>query len=124
MQDYPFSARGKLGEQVGDEGHFAGCLSTRRPGTGSTCNEAPRPSKAAGRQDHLLQNVRSRGPLSTELKTRLISDPIPLPELRSLAHSVAAAADDTLIDEDVQLGLWILYELHYRGFSDVAERWE
>jgi hypothetical protein len=80
--------------------------------------------KAARGEDHLLQNVRSRGPLSTELKTRLISDPIPLPELRSLAHSVAAAADDTLTDEDVQLGLWMLYELHYRGFSDVAERWE
>lgn len=79
---------------------------------------------AAGGQHHLLQDVRSRGPLSTELKTRLIGDPIALPELRSLAHSVAAAAEDTLIDEDVQLSLSILYELHYRGFCDVAERWE
>jgi hypothetical protein len=43
--------------------------------------------KAARGEDHLLQSVRSRGPLSTELKTRLISDPIPLPELRSLAHT-------------------------------------
>jgi Iron-containing redox enzyme len=55
---------------------------------------------------------------------RLIGDPVPLPDLRRLARSVAAAAENTLTDEDVQLSLWIMYELHYRGFSDVAERWE
>jgi hypothetical protein len=31
---------------------------------------------------------------------------------------------DPLQDEDFQLALWALYELHYRGFDDVDERWE
>ena len=78
----------------------------------------------SGGHDDLLADVRLRGPLSAELRVRLTGDPIPLPDLRSLAHSVAAAADNTLTDEDVQLSLWIMYELHYRGFSDVADRWE
>jgi hypothetical protein len=29
-----------------------------------------------------------------------------------------------LADEDLQLALYCCYELHYRGFSDVDERWE
>ncbi len=32
--------------------------------------------------------------------------------------------DDVLADEDAQLGLTMLYELHYRGFDDVDARWE
>src|ERR1700749_41252 len=27
-------------------------------------------------------------------------------------------------DDDLQLALWCCYELHYRGFDDVDERWE
>ena len=32
--------------------------------------------------------------------------------------------DDVLADDDLQLGLWMLYELHYRGFEEVADSWE
>ena len=32
--------------------------------------------------------------------------------------------DDPLADEELQLALWILFELHYRGFADVADWWE
>lgn len=31
---------------------------------------------------------------------------------------------DPLADEDVQLALWICFELHYRGFADVDDTWE
>ena len=31
---------------------------------------------------------------------------------------------DPLRHEDFQLALWVLYELHYRGFDEVDERWE
>jgi hypothetical protein len=34
------------------------------------------------------------------------------------------ASSDPLGDDDLQLALWICYELHYRGFADVAARWE
>jgi pyrroloquinoline quinone (PQQ) biosynthesis protein C len=60
----------------------------------------------------------ARGPLSTALldalradDPRLLADPIALP-------------DDPLSDDDLQLTLWICYELHYRGFTDVDAHWE
>jgi len=59
-----------------------------------------------------------RGPLSAVLLHELHSDahrlpPIALPE-----------PEDPLLDEDLQLALYVLYELHYRGFDGVDERWE
>jgi Iron-containing redox enzyme len=39
------------------------------------------------------------------------------------APRVAPPAD-ALADEDVQLALYVMYELHYRGFDGVDERWE
>jgi len=60
----------------------------------------------------------SRGPLSAVL----------LHELRSDAHRLPPIAlpepEDPLLDEDLQLALYVLYELHYRGFDGVDERWE
>ena len=35
-----------------------------------------------------------------------------------------AVATDGVFGEDFQLSLYLLYELHYRGFSGVDERWE
>jgi hypothetical protein len=34
------------------------------------------------------------------------------------------ASPDPLASEDLQLALWICYELHYRGFDDVGADWE
>ena len=31
---------------------------------------------------------------------------------------------DVLADDDLQLALWVMYELHYRGFDGVADGWE
>ncbi len=40
------------------------------------------------------------------------------------AVSMALNDCDVIADEDVQLSLWLLYELHYQGFDDVDPRWE
>ncbi len=32
--------------------------------------------------------------------------------------------EDVLHDDDVQLALWVLYELHYEGFDEVDDAWE
>lgn len=59
-----------------------------------------------------------RGPLSTAVIRALRStDPATLPQAPSLP-------DDVLADDDLQLALWTMYELHYRGFEDVADSWE
>ncbi len=61
-----------------------------------------------------------RGPLSAQVIEALAGSraqgsfpapPVDLPE-------------DVLHDEDVQLALWVLYELHYEGFEGVDEAWE
>ena len=42
----------------------------------------------------------------------------------ALGAPPAAAGGDPLADEDLQLALYVLYELHYRGFEGVDEAWE
>jgi hypothetical protein len=60
----------------------------------------------------------ARGPLTRELVDALrAADPAAIPP-------APEAPADPLTDEDVQLALWICFELHYRGFDDVAELWE
>ena len=54
---------------------------------------------------------RARGSLSEALFEAMRSDAATLPRLH-------AAPDH---DEDAEIALWALYELHYRGFDDVAE---
>jgi hypothetical protein len=60
----------------------------------------------------------SRGPLTAVL----------LHELRSDAHRLPPIAlpepDDPLADEDLQLALYLCYELHYRGLPGVSDEWE
>jgi hypothetical protein len=60
----------------------------------------------------------SRGPTSAFLLEALRREPHPLPPF---ARTPAA---DPLTDEDLQLALYACYELHYRGFDGVDERWE
>lgn len=58
----------------------------------------------------------SRGPLSAAV-TSFLGDPE-----RSVPGSlnVPIACADPVTDDDFQLAMWICYELHYRGFDDVA----
>src|SRR5215207_2186899 len=80
------------------------------------------------------------GPVPGRLLTG-ISEPVPtLPEPRGpltavLLHELRRRAGrlppivlpetrEPLGDDDLQLALYVLYELHYRGFDGVDERWE
>jgi heme oxygenase-like protein len=51
-----------------------------------------------------------------------------LAELRRPAHALAPIREpnpaEPLADEDIQLALYLCYELHYRGLPGVDERWE
>jgi len=60
----------------------------------------------------------SRGPLTAVLFHELLDRAHRLPPI------VLPDAGEPLADEDVQLALYVLYELHYRGFDGVDGRWE
>ncbi|MGC5015170.1 iron-containing redox enzyme family protein [Streptosporangium sp. DT93] len=67
----------------------------------------------------------ARGPITTLLFERLVRPPhrfglFSLP----LMSFPARFAGPVLMDEDVQLALFVCYELHYQGFRGVDERWE
>ncbi len=57
-----------------------------------------------------------RGPLSEFVTDRLRRPPHPLPHLPD--------AGDDWAGDDLQLALYVCYELHYRSFAGVDERWE
>jgi len=59
-----------------------------------------------------------RGPVSEQLIAALADPP------GSLADVPVGAPADPLGDDDLHLALYVLYELHYRGFDGVDERWE
>src|SRR3954470_4286411 len=65
-----------------------------------------------------------RGPLSTALLEALRGAPGPVPAVQAAADGALAATTDVLADEDLQLSLFVLYELHYRGVDGVDEAWE
>lgn len=60
-----------------------------------------------------------RGAVSEMLLAELTREPHPMPELPTPAWG-----EDPLADEDLQLALYVCYELHYRGLPSVDERWE
>jgi hypothetical protein len=59
-----------------------------------------------------------RGSLSEYLLAALVREPHELNPPR------AQAVQDPLADEDLQLALYVLYELHYRGWAGVDDGWE
>ncbi len=75
-----------------------------------------------------------RGPLGAAVDQTLGSapgsstGPATAPSLAAAARAAVAAAEragrDVLDDDDVQLTLTVLYELHYQGLDGVDERWE
>ncbi|MBT2504114.1 iron-containing redox enzyme family protein [Curtobacterium sp. ISL-83] len=62
----------------------------------------------------------ARGPLSAAVTTALTAG-TPTGELRRLATVAVEAAADVLTDDDVQLALFVLYELHYGGIAGVDD---
>lgn len=65
-----------------------------------------------------------RGPLSAVLLEAITGPPGPVPRVQEAAEQAVARTSDVLADEDVQLALAVLYELHYRGVDGVDEAWE
>lgn len=63
-----------------------------------------------------------RGRLSAGLARRLTDDLARCDDL--VAEATAVGADGILVDDDVQLALLMLYELHYRGIEGVDDGWE
>src|SRR4051794_5075859 len=61
-----------------------------------------------------MQLPLERGPIS-----RHVIDSLARPH--DEAGSIAIAGTEVLEDQDAQLALWILYELHYRGFDGVTD---
>lgn len=46
------------------------------------------------------------------------------PDVATIPPHVPVVPDDPLADEDLQLALYVCYELHYRGFDGVDPEWE
>jgi hypothetical protein len=65
------------------------------------------------------------GPLSEAVLELLATDPAlaPAPDLETVARMLASVTDP-LGDDDLQLALYLAYELHYRGFSGSDATWE
>ncbi|MBV8998747.1 MAG: iron-containing redox enzyme family protein [Solirubrobacterales bacterium] len=59
-----------------------------------------------------------RGPISKLILSRLPDEPGTLPDIDP------CPGDDPLSDEDLQLALYLCYELHYRGLPGVDDGWE
>ena len=69
----------------------------------------------------------ARGPLSSGLFSLLLGMPGADPAAEADLHERVAdrmAAIEDLLDDDVQLTLFCLYELHYGGLQGVDDRWE
>ena len=65
-----------------------------------------------------------RGPLSESLCRDLLAGTSLSATTIERADRVSAAGAGALTDDDLQLSLAVLYELHYRGFDGVSEDWE
>jgi Iron-containing redox enzyme len=65
-----------------------------------------------------------RGPLSDALCRDLATRTAISATTIERADRLAAAGACALTDEDLQISLAVLYELHYRGFEGVSEDWE
>jgi hypothetical protein len=75
----------------------------------------------AGRRDPRPAVPPARGPLSEALAGVIRESARARERTRELS---AIPVGDGVLGEDFQLSLYLLYELHYRGFRDVDERWE
>jgi hypothetical protein len=64
----------------------------------------------------------ARGPLTEELLTALRQ---PAGSVQLFGAGLAFDPPATALgDDDLQLGLWVCYELHYAGFTDAQPGWE
>ncbi|MBT2549420.1 iron-containing redox enzyme family protein [Arthrobacter sp. ISL-65] len=75
-----------------------------------------------------MKKPEPRGPVSAELIDLLTrrpgADGAAQTELLGLVTETARLTDDILTDDDLQLALFCLYELHYGGLEGVDDLWE
>jgi hypothetical protein len=76
------------------------------------------PHALAGSGSEVRRLPEPRGSLSRALLAALVEEPYPLPAPN------ASIPADPLADEDLQLSLYLCYELHYRGLPGVSDDWE
>lgn len=91
----------------------AGTLNSKLPDTAASDTRMPLP--------------KPRGPLSEQLIAMLTGRGRPPAEFAATAHTTAARQQDSraiLADEDAQLTLTLLYELHLQGIAGVPDEWE
>jgi Iron-containing redox enzyme len=72
-----------------------------------------------GAQTRCLALPEPRGPITSKLFDTLLQAPD-----TPLAGDLGSLAGDTLADDDLQLALYVCYELHYAKLEGVDERWE
>ncbi len=69
-----------------------------------------------------MQAPLPRGPLSALVLSWLKRQAGP--DVEQAHRLLQQASSDVICDEDRQLTLWVLYELHYTGFDDIDAEWE
>jgi hypothetical protein len=69
-----------------------------------------------------MPRPRPRGPLSESILEALQDRPADWDNMLATAKMVASSG--VVRDEDAQLSLLVLYELHYRGITGVSDSWE
>jgi hypothetical protein len=63
-----------------------------------------------------------RGPISAALLDALCGGTaLDVPDL---VGRIEASTGDVLLDDDLQLALWVMYELHYGGLDGIDDTWE
>jgi hypothetical protein len=70
--------------------------------------------------------ITPRGPLSGRI-LELLASPNPVREFRPVLHLVQGAIDEAESvsrDEDIQLTLFLLYDLHYGSLGEMSDEWE
>ncbi len=66
-----------------------------------------------------------RGPVTEALIAQLTGPAhAPVRDLALAATDALAHSDDLLVDDDLQLALFLMYELHYGGLEGVSDEWE
>jgi hypothetical protein len=85
----------------------------------STVEEERRPASAPAGGGRLMRLPEPVGPLTAALFAALREDPG-----AGLGETPAPGGQDPIADLDLQLALYVAYELHYAGFAGVEESWE
>jgi hypothetical protein len=81
---------------------------------------AARPEAGAAGAGRQIELPEPRGPLSEWLFAALCK----APDGEIVGSPEPAASADPIVDDDLQLALYVCYELHYSGIDGVDERWE